>query len=244
MVTDYILLAAFFAGLVSFLSPCVLPLVPPYLSYMAGISFEQMQAEQRPRAVMQRVLLSAVLFVLGFSTVFVLLGATASLLGQLLRSYLEWITLFAGITIIMMGLHFLGVFRIFFLYREWRPRVNKPAGFGGSYIMGLAFACGWTPCIGPVLGVILAKAAGENTAWQGAGLLGIYSLGLGVPFILTALLTRPLTSFMNRIKARLDVIEKLMGILLVLTGIAFLSGGIATASYWLLETFPALGKLG
>lgn len=244
MLTDYIWLAAFFAGLISFLSPCVLPLVPPYLSYMAGVSFEQMQAEQRSRAVLQRVMLSAVLFVLGFSTVFVLLGATASLLGQLLRGYLEWMTWLAGAAIIIMGLHFLGVFRFFFLYREWRPQVAKPAGLSGAYIMGLAFAFGWTPCIGPILGVILAKAAGESTAWQGALLLGIYALGLGVPFILTAMLTRPLTAFMNRIKARLDVVEKIMGALLVMTGIAFLSGGIASASYWLLETFPALGRLG
>ena len=244
MLSEYIGLAAFGAGLISFLSPCVLPLVPPYLSYMAGVSFEQMQAENRPHAVQKRVLMAALLFVLGFSTVFVLLGITASILGQLLRAYLDWLSILAGVVIIIMGLHFLGVFRLLFLYREWRPEIGKPAGIGGAYLMGLAFAFGWTPCIGPVLGVILAKAASESTILQGAGLLGLYAAGLGVPFLLTAFLTRPLLAFMNNIKARHDVVDKIMGVLLILTGIAFLSGGSATASYWILETFPLLGRLG
>jgi cytochrome c-type biogenesis protein len=241
---DYLWIAAFGAGILSFLSPCVLPLVPPYLSYIAGVSVEEMQAQQRPREVQRRVMMTALLFVAGFATVFVALGASASALGSLLRAYLEPLSVLAGFAIIVMGLHFLGIFRLFFLYREWRPHVEKPPALWGAYIMGLAFAFGWTPCIGPVLGTILAKATTQSNVGQGAALLGVYAAGLGVPFLLSAFLTRPFARLMRHFKARANLIEKIMGLLLVLTGIAFLSGGIASASYFLLEMFPILGKLG
>lgn len=240
--SDISFYAAFLAGLVSFLSPCVLPLVPPYLSYLAGSSLESLQnGEQHLR---RRTILIACSFVAGFSTVFVTLGATASVLGYYLRHYMETLGLLAGIAIIIMGLHFLGLLRINFLYREKRFRPQKPPGFLGAYIMGLAFAFGWTPCIGPVLASILALAGSEANVERGVTLLGIYSLGLGLPFLLTALAAQPFAVLMKRVKSRLDLVEKLMGLALVATGIAFLSGGLTTASFWLLETFPALGTLG
>jgi cytochrome c-type biogenesis protein len=240
--TDITLTGVLLAGLISFLSPCVLPLVPPYLAYMAGTSVSAMKAEGRgPDA---RVVLASALFVLGFSTVFVLLGAGASSLGRVLRVYGDTLAIVAGLMIIAMGLHFLGVFRIGLLYREARLEVGRPAGFAGAYLMGLAFAFGWTPCIGPVLGSVMAVAGAQATVTRGMGLLAVYSLGLGIPFLLAAVFIGRFMGVMERLKPHMGTIEKVMGGLLVLTGLAFLTGGIATASYWLLETFPALGRLG
>ena len=241
--TDVSYPMAAFAGLVSFLSPCVLPLVPPYLSFMAGTAIEDFAAggERRMR---RDVPLVALLFVLGFSTVFVLLGATASVFGQVLRSYIDILSIAAGIVIIAMGLHFLGVFRIALLFREKRLQVEKPAGPLGAYVMGVAFAFGWTPCIGPVLAAILAVAGSEDSVGRGASLLAVYSLGLGIPFILAAFAMENAVSFIRRFRAHLGKVEKAMGLLLVLTGIAFLTGSMNIMSFWLIETFPALGKLG
>ncbi len=238
---DITLTGVFIAGLLSFLSPCVLPLVPPYLAYMAGTSVSAIAA---PGRINGRVLVASLAFVLGFATVFVLLGAGASSLGGLLRRYSDTLAIVAGVAIIAMGLHFLGVFRLSFLYREARFQVDRPASLGGAYLMGLAFAFGWTPCIGPVLGSVMAVAGAQATVGQGMGLLAIYSAGLGVPFLLAALFMGPFTRLLTRLRGRMHLVEKTMGAALVLTGIAFLTGGIATASYWLLETFPALGMLG
>ncbi|NBU14381.1 MAG: cytochrome c biogenesis protein CcdA [Alphaproteobacteria bacterium] len=241
--TDVSYPMAAFAGLVSFLSPCVLPLVPPYLSFMAGTAIEDFAAggERRMR---RDVPLVALLFVLGFSTVFVLLGATASVFGQVLRSYIDILSIAAGIVIIAMGLHFLGVFRIALLFREKRLQVEKPAGPLGAYVMGVAFAFGWTPCIGPVLAAILAVAGSEDSVGRGASLLAVYSLGLGIPFILAAFAMEHAVSFIRRFRAHLGKVEKAMGLLLVITGIAFLTGSMNILSFWLIETFPVLGKLG
>jgi cytochrome c-type biogenesis protein len=235
--------AAAIGGLVSFLSPCVLPLVPPYLSFLAGTTFDRLAAGD-DRAVRQRAFAAALLFVAGFTTVFVILGATASALGQFVRQYLDVLSTVAGIAIIVMGLHFLGLFRIGFLYREARVQVQRPVGLWGAYVMGLAFAFGWTPCIGPILAAILAVAGSETSVAHGALLLAVYSAGLGVPFLLAAFAMKPFTAFMKRMRSRFGLVEKTMGGLLVLTGIAFLSGWLGNASYWLLETFPILGQLG
>jgi cytochrome c-type biogenesis protein len=237
---DLTLTGVLLAGLISFLSPCVLPLVPPYLAYMAGTSVSAMRG-QGPDL---RVIVASVLFVLGFSTVFVLLGAGASSLGRVLRIYGETLAIVAGLAIIVMGLHFLGVFRIGLLYREARFTVGRTGGLAGAYLMGLAFAFGWTPCIGPVLGSVMAVAGAQATVAQGMGLLAVYSLGLGIPFLLAAVFMGRFLGVMDRLKPHMGRIEKVMGGLLVLTGVAFLTGGIATASFWLLETFPALGTLG
>ena len=241
--TDVSYPMAAFAGLVSFLSPCVLPLVPPYLSFMAGTAIEDFAAGGE-RRVRRDVPLVALLFVLGFSTVFVLLGATASVFGQVLRAYIDILSVAAGIVIIAMGLHFLGVFRIALLFREKRFQVEKPAGPLGAYVMGVAFAFGWTPCIGPVLAAILAVAGSEDSVGRGASLLAVYSLGLGIPFILAAFAMEHAVSFIRRFRAHLGKVEKAMGLLLVLTGIAFLTGSMNIMSFWLIETFPSLGKLG
>jgi cytochrome c-type biogenesis protein len=238
---DITLTGVLIAGLLSFLSPCVLPLVPPYLAYMAGTSVSAMAVERR---LDMRVLAASLFFVLGFATVFVLLGAGASSLGGLLRRHSDTLALVAGVAIIVMGLHFLGVFRLGFLYREARFQTSRPAGPAGAYVMGLAFAFGWTPCIGPVLGSVMAVAGAQATVGQGMGLLAVYSAGLGIPFLLAALFMGPFTRLLSRLKSRMGLIEKTMGAALVLTGIAFLTGGIATASYWLLETFPGLATLG
>ena len=234
--------AAAMGGLISFLSPCVLPLVPPYLSFLAGTTFDQLSAGEG--AVRRRAVIAALLFVAGFSTVFVLLGATASALGQVVRQYLDVLSTVAGLAIIVMGLHFLGLFKVGFLYREARVQVNRPIGMWGAYVMGLAFAFGWTPCIGPVLAAILAVAGSEASVSRGALLLAAYSAGLGIPFLLAAFAMKPFVSLLKRVRSCFGVIEKTMGVLLVLTGIAFLTGWTTTMSFWLLETFPVLGRLG
>lgn len=241
---DVSILAALFAGLISFLSPCVLPLVPPYLVYLAGASLERLaDAEPEPQ-VRRRAVLAACLFVAGFSTVFIALGASATLIGSLLRAYSDVLSTVAGIAIIIMGLHFLGLTRIDFLLREKRLGMAKPIGLWGAYVMGLAFAFGWTPCIGPILAAILAVAASEATVAKGAGLLAVYSLGLGIPFVLAAFAAEPFAAFLSRFRSHMQKVEMAMGALLVLTGIMFLTGSISTMSFWLLETFPALGRIG
>jgi len=243
MASDVTISAAAVAGVLSFLSPCVLPLVPPYLTFIAGTTIEDIVEEGAARA-RRDVLLAAILFVAGFSTVFVALGATASVFGQFVRANLHILSLLAGIAIIGMGLHFLGVFRIGLLYREKRMDVEKPVGLWGAYVMGLAFAFGWTPCIGPILAAILAVASSEETVAKGAGLLAVYSLGLGVPFLLAALAIEPFMNFMKKFRAHFGKVEKVVGLALVATGIAFMTGGMQTMSIWLLETFPGLAKLG
>lgn len=242
--TNVTIAAALVAGMLSFLSPCVLPLVPPYIVYLTGVSLERLaDAEVEPR-VRRETIVAAILFVLGFSTVFVALGASASAIGGLLRVYSGPLAVLAGIGIIVMGLHFLGLTPIAWLMREKRLEVAKPVGLWGAYLMGLAFALGWTPCIGPILAAILAVAASQATVLKGAGMLAVYSLGLGVPFLIAALAVEPFAAFLARFRAHLGLVEKTMGGLLVLTGIAFLTGTVSEASYWLLDTFPALGKIG
>jgi cytochrome c-type biogenesis protein len=241
---DVSLPAALLAGTLSFLSPCVLPLVPPYLVYLTGASLERLADAEPERLVKRDAVIAAALFVAGFSTVFVALGASASAFGALLRAYSQVLETIAGIAIIVMGLHFLGVTRIAFLMQEKRATMTKPVGLWGAYAMGLAFAFGWTPCIGPILAAILAVAASEATVAKGAGLLAVYSLGLGIPFLIAAIAVEPFAAFLARFRAHLATVEKVMGGLLVLTGCAFLFGWIGQASNWILEMFPGLGSIG
>jgi cytochrome c-type biogenesis protein len=235
--------SAVLGGLISFLSPCVLPLVPPYLSFLAGTSFDQLQ-ETQDQNVQMRAFKSALLFVAGFTTIFVALGATASFMGQMLRHYSDVLSLIAGVSIIVMGLHFLGLFRLSILYREARFQPQKPIGLWGAYVMGLAFAFGWTPCIGPILAAILTLAGSEDNVLKGASLLAFYSAGLGIPFLAAAFAIKPFMRLVKAMRGHFKRVEQVMGALLVLTGIAFLSGFMSVASFWLLETFPALGRLG
>ena len=241
--TDISFPSAIFAGLLSFLSPCVLPLVPPYLAYIAGSSLDELST-RRDMAVNRRAVLAALLFVAGFSTVFILLGASASVLGGLLRAHIQVLGYVAAALIIIMGLHFLGVFRIGLFMREARVDVQKPAGLFGAYIMGLAFAFGWTPCIGPVLATILTIAGREASVSYGASLLAAYSIGLGVPFLFAALAMGQFIGVMKRFRRYIGVVEKITGGLLVLTGLAFLTGSVGDVSIWLLETFPVLQTIG
>ena len=238
------IVTALIAGLVSFLSPCVLPLVPPYLVFLAGTSLERLADKESEPRVKRETVVAAFLFVLGFSTVFVSLGASASVIGSLIRAYSGPLATIAGIVIIVMGLHFLGITQIALLHRQKRLEVAKPVGLWGAYVMGLAFAFGWTPCIGPILAAILAVAASERTVARGAGLLAVYSLGLGIPFIIAAFAIEPFAAFLAHFRKYLRRVEQAMGALLVLTGIAFLTGSINQMSVWLLETFPVLGRIG
>ena len=248
MAVDVGYLTAAGAGALSFLSPCVLPLVPPYLCYMAGVSvddFRESQSTAGTHAKRAALLLASLAFVLGFTTVFVALGAGASTLGRFLRAWQEPLAIVAGLVIIVMGLNFLGVIRIPLLSREARFQSRgKPASAMAAYVMGLAFAFGWTPCIGPVLGPILTLAGGSSTVADGALLLFVYSLGLGVPFVLAALFSGAFMRWMSGFRAHLGRIEKVIGALLVIAGVLFITGGIRTASYWLLETFPIFQQIG
>jgi len=237
-------MTALIAGLISFLSPCVLPLVPPYLVFLAGTSLERFADAEPEQRVKRETVLAAALFVLGFSTVFVALGASASVIGSLIRAYSGPLSTIAGVVIIIMGLHFLGITPIALLHRQKRMELAKPVGLWGAYVIGLAFAFGWTPCIGPILATILAVAASEQTVTKGAGLLVVYSLGLGIPFLIAAFAIEPFAAFLARFKNYLHRVEQAMGALLVLTGIAFLTGSINWMSVWLLEAFPALGRIG
>ena len=233
---------ALFAGIISFLSPCVLPIVPPYLAYMSGVSLSEMSGENAAR---RRAVVSALFFVMGLSTVFLILGFTASAFGAFFLQNQLLFARISGIVIIIFGLHFLGVFRISFLDREARLDAGERGGSSfGAYILGLAFAFGWTPCIGPQLGAILSLAASEASVTRGTFLLGIYAAGLGIPFLLAAMFITRAMGVMNRLKRHMHTIERVMGGLLLLVGLAMLTGAFTTFSWWLLEKFPALALLG
>ncbi len=241
---DVTLGAAFLAGLLSFLSPCVLPLVPPFLCYMAGISVTDLSDDRQFHA-RPRVLVSALCFVAGFSVVFIALGSTASVFGHFVSAHLSALGTVAGILIVVMGLHFLGVFRIPLLYRSATLQLQrKPAGLAGAFVMGLAFAFGWTPCAGPILAAVLLMAGSEDTAGRGALLLLAYSMGTGVPFLIAAGFTGHFLSALGRARRYLGAVERAMGVFLVATGLAFLTGVMPLASEWLLERFPGLVSIG
>lgn len=237
--------AAFLAGLISFVSPCVLPIVPPYLCFLAGMSMEELTNSSENTAAYKKVVAASVAFVMGFATVFVALGASASLIGGLVARHMDTLSMIAGVVIIILGLHFLGVFKIALLYREARVHVErKPAGLFGAYIVGLAFAFGWTPCVGPVLAAVLFAAMDEDSAMRGAGLLFVYALGIGIPFILASFFVAPFMGLMRRFSKHLGKVEKVMGAMLVLTGVLFVTGQMSVLSYMLLEWFPSLGTIG
>ena len=235
---------AFVAGLLSFASPCVLPLVPPYLAYMGGVSIEELRGEGRG-SVRLSVMLAALCFVAGFSTVFVALGATASFIGQAVSAHLNVLGYVAGVLICLMGLHFLHVIRIPLLDRTARIGVtDKPAGLVGAYFVGFAFGFGWSPCVGPVLAAILLLAGAQDSAGEGARLLFIYSLGIGVPFVVAAAFAGAFMRWSARFRSRMLIIEKVMGALLIATGVLIFTGQMSQIGYWLIDVFPALGRIG
>lgn len=236
---DLSLGAAFLAGLASFLAPCVLPLVPGYLAWLAGVSLQEGEGRR------WRVAVSALAFVLGFSTIFVLLGATASAAGRALAQHMGALTVAAGVVIILFGLHFLGLLRVGLLYREARIDVaRKPPGLPGAYLMGLAFGFGWTPCAGPILSVILFMAGNEQRVGRGVALLSAYSAGLGLPFLAAALFAGAFQRASARFRPWLGTVEKALGAVLVVVGVLFVTGTINRIGFWLYEAVPALSRIG
>jgi cytochrome c-type biogenesis protein len=237
------MLVALTAGALSFLSPCVLPIVPPYLAYMGGITIEEMGTS--PAAARRKALLAALFFVLGLSTVFIFLGFTASIFGQFFLQNQILLGRIAGAVIIVFGLHFLGIITIPILNREARLDAGDRGGSAlGAYILGLAFAFGWTPCIGPQLGAILSLAATEASVERGTMLLAVYAIGLGIPFLLAAAFIDRAMAVMARLKRHMKTIERAMGVLLVGVGVALITGAFSAFAFWLLETFPVLALMG
>lgn len=231
------------AGLLSFVSPCILPIVPPYLCFLAGISFEELSATGQPnQGARRRVVFAAIAFVFGFATVFILLGASANLIGQSLIRHFDTLRYIAGAIILLMGLHFLGILRIPLLYRQARVEVaRRPATLVGAYFIGIAFAFGWTPCVGPVLAAILFTAGAQETASEGALMLGAYAFGIGVPFVLAAFFAGPFMTLMKRFRRHMGLVEKTMGAFLVLTGVLFITNAMPVIAYWMLEYMPVWG---
>lgn len=244
---DVTLGGAMLAGLLSFLSPCILPMVPFYLGYLAGGSVQAVGPDgQIPAALRTRAVVGAVFFAAGIITVFVALGASASVIGQALRSWFDILRYVAAGLIIVMGLHFLGVLRIGVLYRQFRaePGDVSNLSLAGAYVVGLAFAFGWTPCVGPVLAAILFTAAGTESASRGAILLLGYGIGMTLPFILAAAFVQPFTRMMVRFRRHLGLIEKIMGAFLILFGLLIATNSINAIAQWMIETFPIFSRYG
>ena len=227
-------LVAFTAGLLSFLSPCVLPLVPSYLTFITGLGLEDASRARRT------TLTHAVLFVVGFSLIFVLLGAGASALGQLLLAYRVWIARVGGVLMILMGLWMMGALRMDALQQERRVHLSdKPLGYLGTVVVGIAFGAGWTPCLGPTLGAILLLAANESELMKGVGLLSAYSAGLAVPFLLSALAVERFLAFFQKFKRNLGTVNRIAGILLIVVGVLMLTGWFQRLAAWLQPMTPA-----
>lgn len=244
---DVTIFGAFVAGLLSFLSPCVLPMVPFYLSYLAGVGMNQISADAEiSRSVRIRAFWAACAFAFGIITVFVGLGATATIFGQMVREYFDILRWVAAAIIIAMGLHFLGLVRIGILYRQLKADTGNTENVSlmGAYVIGLAFAFGWTPCVGPVLAAILFMAGGQDTAGQGAVLLFSYGAGMTLPFVAAALFVGPFMRFMARFRRHLGAVEKAMGLLLVLFGVLIATNSINYIAQWMLETFPVFTGVG
>lgn len=234
------------AGLLSFLSPCILPIVPFYLCYMAGLSMAELRDEQglAPGA-QKRLVLASIAFALGVTTIFMLLGMGATALGQTFIAYryvLKWV---AAAVLFVFGLHFLGVLRISLLYRQARIETSTaPKSVLGSYVMGLAFGFGWTPCVGPALAAILMIASGMGDIWKGAALLAVYGLAMTLPFVIAALFARPFLNWVARHRSKLAHVEKVMGGMLVLFAVLIATDSVAYIAEWMLETFPAFSNIG
>lgn len=234
---------ALLAGFLSFASPCVLPLIPAYICFIGGTTLEELTADDGiDRALWRRVVIAALAFVFGFSTVFILLGATATAASRFVAENIDVLSMASGAVIILFGLHYMGALRIPFLNFEKRYHSEKkPAGIFGSYLLGLAFGFGWTPCVGPILATILMVAAGSDDIWRGVALLSVYAAGLGIPFLIAAAAVRPFMTFLARFRKHMRKVELAIGGLLVLTGVAIMVGWLAEAAYWLQELMPAIG---
>ncbi len=213
-------IGAFIAGLLSFISPCVLPLIPSYITYITGISFSDLQAEHPSHIIRQKTILHSLCFICGFTAVFVLLGASATYIGSFLQEHATLIRKVGGVLLVLLGIHVTGILPLKFLLGEKRVTIkHKPAGYAGSFLVGIAFAAGWTPCIGPILAAILAVAATEERVYQGILLLLLYSMGLGVPFFLSALAMHSFLAVFNRFKKYMHAFEIITGVFLTVIGV-------------------------
>jgi len=238
------LATAFVAGIVSFLSPCVLPVVPGYISYIAGQTGRDLDVAIDRRSRVKALTLS-VFFVLGFGTVFVILGASATAIGRLFLRYRYEANIVGGIIVIAFGLVMLGLLRVKWLQRDFRLHPSIAGGHPvTAFVLGIAFGFGWTPCIGPILGAILTVSAVQNSLQESIGLLTAYALGLGVPFLLAAIFMRALLNRIRGLRRSARPLQAVAGVVMVLFGVAMVSGKLTTFSYWLLEMFPALGRIG
>ena len=251
MAFDISIGGAFFAGLLSFLSPCILPIVPFYLSYLAGASINELSSDDEiDPQIRKKTVISSLFFAAGIILVFVGLGATATMFGQLVREYFDILRWIAAAIIILMGLHFLGVLRIGLLYRQLRLDTDLDGGktkslsYAGSFVIGLAFAFGWTPCVGPVLAAILFTAAGQDAAQQGAMLLFVYGLGMTLPFVIAAFFTKNFLQWAQKFRKHLGTIEKVMGLLLILFGLLIATNSVSTIAQWMLEKIPWFDAIG
>ncbi len=238
------ILSALAAGVLSFLSPCVLPLVPGYVSYVAGQTRMTAPVDGRVALRLPAIGLS-LCFVLGFSTVFIVLGASASALGRMVIGYRYELNLVGGAIVILFGLFLTGLIRPSWMMREARFHANIPGGkVASAYVLGLAFAFGWTPCIGPILGAILTVGAGSATVGEGVALLAVYSLGLGIPFLLAALFTDSLTRRLKMMRKAGRLLQPAAGAIMVIMGLAMITGQMSIFSFWLLEQFPVFTRIG
>lgn len=234
------------AGLIAFFTPCILPMVPFYLSYMAGISMAELQGDGKiAPGAQRRLIISAVFFALGVTTIFGLLGLGATALGQTFAQWKDILSYVAAAVIFVFGLHFLHVIRIPFLMREARMQSKMdPSTVLGAYVMGLAFGFGWTACVGPVLASILFVASMKETLWQGGTLLVTFGLGMTAPFVIASVFARPFLGFMARNRKYMPYVEKVMGVMLIIFALLIATGSVNALSNWLIETFPVFSNMG
>ncbi|MEK6775925.1 MAG: cytochrome c biogenesis protein CcdA [bacterium] len=238
-------LFAFLGGLLSFISPCVLPLVPAYISYISGVSVEQLAGEENPSSLLPGVLASSLFFVAGFSLVFTLLGASATLIGHMITGHMGLMRKISGLALMVLGLHTMGIFRISFLNYEKRFHVRtKRISYLQAFVIGVVFAFGWTPCIGPILAGILAMAGTQESIKTGILLLLVYAMGLGIPFILAGVATGWSLSLINRFRKHFKAVEVVSGMLLITIGVMIFMNRLGYLSIWIMKLFPSLSRFG
>ena len=237
---------AAFAGLLSFFTPCVLPMVPFYLCYMAGLSMHELQSDKTiPVGAQRRLIVSAVFFAFGVTTIFVLLGMGATALGQTFGAWRDTLRYVAAGILLLFGLHFLGIMRIPLLYREAKIESSAaPTTIIGAYLMGLAFGFGWTPCVGPALAAILMVASGMGDIWQGGLLLLVYGLAMTAPFVVAALFARPFLRWLQRNRRYLGQVERVMGAMLIIFAVLIATNSVNYIAQWMIEVMPSFGNLG
>lgn len=243
---DISYLGAAVAGLLSFFTPCVLPMVPFYLCYMAGMSMDALREDTAiPKAVQRQLVISAVFFALGVTTIFVLLGMGATAAGQIFAQWRDVLRYGAAAVLFVFGLHFLGITRIALFYREARVETHvAPTSIVGAYVMGLAFGFGWTPCVGPALAAILMVASGMGDIWRGGLLLFVYGIAMTAPFVVAALFARPFLGWLQRNRRYLAHVEKIMGVMLIVFAILIATNAVNYIAQWMIEVMPAFGNLG